>query len=597
MSLKSGQLELPTALAGIRPVQVKGSKWKRHVTAVLLIAAAASILVPMITRGGDAIAQARTGTGTGTTTKSGSQIHACNQLPPLSPSGPPASFESDSIFRFAALGRLSGAVQIQTVSFDNMTNVPPQNGGDEIHAQFKVFHNYLEAVFPLVHKNLKKTVINEYSLLFTWEGKNKDDKPLVLMAHQDVVPVLPETLNQWTHPPFSGFIDEENGRLWGRGAGDTKATLFGTLEAVEQLLKSGFVPNRSVYLAYGHDEEISGHQGAKRIAQYLENDLNLKGKLGLLIDEGPGFDVRDDVHLAAVGTGEKGYVDVSVTVETKGGHSSVPPKHTGIGLSALLIAELESNPYPISLSDNNPLLGATKCYAQHSKHADPSIQKALDHLNNGGREKLAKLLASTNEVFESLLGTTQAVDVINGGLKVNALPEKVTTVINHRIAVDSSLKGTQDHIYSVLKKVVKNYALNLTVVDFTSLNGNDVAYEIGVAHAIGKVTVEPAFPGLEPSPTSPSNGDKDLGWNVLEGTIHHVYDKSKGGETGSVVVGPSIMPGNTDTRHYWGLGKSIYRFAPIDGANAHTVDEYVVIDGYIQAIRFYHELIRNWSEA
>ncbi|KAI9336717.1 carboxypeptidase S [Obelidium mucronatum] len=475
-----------------------------------------------------------------------------------------------------------------------MTNVPPQKG-DREHAAFTRFHEYLASVFPLVHTHLNKRVINEYSLLYTWEGKNKDAEPMVLMAHQDVVPVLPETLNQWSYPPFSGYIDKDSGRLWGRGSGDTKATLLGTLEAVEELLTAGFVPNRTVFLAYGHDEEISGHQGANKIAQYLAKDLQLAGKVGLIVDEGPSFTIVDDVHVAAVGTGEKGYVDVSITVETKGGHSSVPPKHTGIGYSALLIAALESSPYPTTLSDNNPILGATRCYIEHSERPDPFIERALRHLSKS-RTLLAKKLAESSESIASLLTTTQAVDIIQGGLKVNALPEKVVTIINHRIAVDSSLVGTQTHIYKVLKQVAKEQRLNLTIVDFAS-DSHTIAFKIGSKNAVGQVTVEPAFAGLEPSPTSPSNGDNDLGWNVLEGTIHHVFDKSKGGKSGRIVVGPNMMPGNTDTRHYWALGTSIYRFAPTGGANAHTVDEYIEFDGYFEAIRFYRELIRNWSEA
>ncbi|KAJ3059303.1 hypothetical protein HDU99_006405, partial [Rhizoclosmatium hyalinum] len=74
------------------------------------------------------------------------------------------------------------------------------------------------------------------------------------------------------------YIDEKNGLLWGRGSGDTKATFMGHLEAVEKLLEAGFTPKRTVYLAYGHDEEISGHQGARKLAEYLEHDLKLAGK-------------------------------------------------------------------------------------------------------------------------------------------------------------------------------------------------------------------------------------------------------------------------------------------------------------------------------
>ncbi|KAJ3137217.1 hypothetical protein HK100_000794 [Physocladia obscura] len=353
-----------------------------------------------------------------------------------------------------------------------MTDLLPTEPDVSVHLSFLRFHAFLEIAFPLVHKHLARPGINKYSLLYSWKGANFDAAPLTLIvqAHIDVVP---ETANQWTHDPYFGYIDAENGFLWGRGSSDTKPTVIGTLEAVEALLSATngkYRPTSDIYLAF----------------EYLEQNLVLAGKVGVIVDEGTSFGSIEDVRMATVATGEKGWSLICPS-ET----------HTGIGYTALAIAALKSNAYPINLSDNNPVLGTTRCYVQHSKNADPLIKWAIENLNNGGRKVLATKLTERDAGTASLLTTTQSTDIIFGGLKVNALPEKVTAIINHRITVDSSLTETQEHIKGVLISVAKQYKPNLTINQFDS--PNEVAFE-------------------------PSNGQKSSGWDVLEGTIHHLFD-------------------------------------------------------------------------
>ncbi|KAJ3119974.1 hypothetical protein HK100_000078 [Physocladia obscura] len=519
-------------------------------------------------------------------------VNNCVQVPALTP---PISAELNVTrldspeFADAAVSRLSEAIKFPTVSYDNMTNVPPQLDieFDPIHEPFVRLREFFASAFPAIHMTLKRNIINKYSLLYTWEGSDKAASPMILMAHLDVVPVISGTENQWKYPPFSGFVDIEHGLLWGRGAADTKITVLAILEAVESILiatNGTYVPKSDIYLAFGHDEEISGFQGAKKIAQYLQEDLGLKGKIGLIVDEGSSFTQINDVRMAVIGTGEKGYADIDITVETKGGHSSVPPKHTGIGYASLTINALESNPYPTFLSDDSPILYSTRCYVEHSKNPDPFIKWAVANLDIA-RDLLAEKLASEDDFTAALLTTTQAVDLISGGLKVNALPEKVTVVTNHRIAVDSSLTKTQDHIKNTLLLVAIEYSLDLTIQKFTA--SETVAFEYNAPHAVGKISVAP-YRGkvLEPAPISPSNGADSKGWNILEGTIHHLYDNDEG----RIVVSPTLMAANTDTKHFWGLGTSILRFSPANGKNIHTANENIEIGQYLNAIKFYHEL-------
>jgi carboxypeptidase PM20D1 len=142
-------------------------------------------------------------------------------------------------------------------------------------------HAYLASAFPGVHAQLRREIVSQHSLLYSWQGSDSSLKPILLMGHLDVVPVEPGTQDKWQHDPFGGRIVDE--LIWGRGAIDNKSAVAGMLEAIEMLLAEGFRPARTVYLAYGHDEEVGGTNGAKQIAALLEN----RGvELEMVLDEG-----------------------------------------------------------------------------------------------------------------------------------------------------------------------------------------------------------------------------------------------------------------------------------------------------------------------
>ena len=212
----------------------------------------------------------------------------------------------------AAGERLAGALRIPTVSHGDPAKVDPST--------FLALHRYIAEAFPAVHRHLQREVVNELSLLYTWEGRQASLPPLLLLAHMDVVPVEPDTLGQWTHPPFDGRI--EDGYIWGRGAMDMKATFLGILEAVEMLLGEGYQPDRTVLLAFGHDEEIGGQAGARVIAERLK-ERGVRPFLildeGLALIEGAVPGMHDPVAL--VGIAEKGYLTLELTTKTEGGHS------------------------------------------------------------------------------------------------------------------------------------------------------------------------------------------------------------------------------------------------------------------------------------
>ena len=159
-----------------------------------------------------------------------------------------------------AAQHLGEAIRLKTVS---MATPEECDWGE-----WRKFHSFLERAYPLMNSRLERETINDYALLYRWKGKDESKLPILLMAHIDVVPVAEGTLSEWKYPPFSGEIAE--GYVWGRGAVDMKGSLIAIAEAVETLLEKGFVPERDVYISFGHDEEVMGESGAMDTAALLK---------------------------------------------------------------------------------------------------------------------------------------------------------------------------------------------------------------------------------------------------------------------------------------------------------------------------------------
>ncbi|KAF8850186.1 carboxypeptidase S [Acephala macrosclerotiorum] len=508
-----------------------------------------------------------------------SNLPACPQYPALKAASSDReklekevkdAINSDEFFE-KSLKNMQGAVQIPTESFDDMGPV----GNDTRFDIFKDFHKFLEKSFPL----LEFTPVNTYGILLEWKGRDASLKPYLFMGHQDVVPVPKVTESRWKYPPYSAHYD---GRfVWGRGASDCKNVVIGVLEAFETLLEKDFIPERTILAGFGFDEEISGPQGAQFIARHLEETKG-KGSIDLIIDEGGlGIKELDGATFALPGLGEKGYFDARITVETAGGHSSVPPDHTGIGILSQIVSAIEANPYEPDLTPINPYYTTLQCTAEYSPDMDSwlrkTIQKALS--SKKAAKTVADYIASKDISQRYLMQTSQATDLVSGGVKINALPEKVYAVVNHRIAVESRIKDVQANLKLVIEsKILPKFSLSLDA--WGEVSGNTSA------SSVGQIILENFDEPLEPSPVSPFDTDA---YKVFTGTIKQVMGED-------VIVAPSLMTGNTDTKFYWNLSKNIYRFAPVrDGGreNAHTVDERIGMKEHVEGVRFYAQLILN----
>ncbi|KAG9076408.1 hypothetical protein FRC06_009519 [Ceratobasidium sp. 370] len=531
--------------------------------------------------------------------------NVCPQVEPLIPSSDAnrkladelgAAF-ADPSFEAVAAESLGAAVRIPTESYDKMDPV----GKDPRWDVFYNLSSHLLEAYPGVHATLTQTRINTHALLYHWPGSDSSLKPILLTAHQDVVPVEPNTVDSWIHPPYSGYYDGT--WVWGRGATDDKTGLVGIMVTLEKLIEKGFKPRRGILVGFGIDEEASGLYGAQNIAKYIEEHFG-KNSVSVLVDEGGGILNVGDVAVAQPAVAEKGYLDVRIEVATPGGHSSVPPEHTSIGILASLLVEIESTPYDPKLSRSSPIYSLLQCYATHvpslplsfrnsileSICPPSSSHRAQRKCDEALKQVEAQLFDAQSEwnkgdkfrarAQRSLLRTTQAADMIQGGVKSNALPELASAVVNHRIRTDSSVSALQESITSKLLPLAKKY--NLALSSFSDQNLT--------SGALGTLTLSDAWgTALEPAPVTPTEGKEAAAYRLLSGVIRKTRGDKK------VVVSPAIMSGNTDTRYYWDVTPHIFRYSHLSDEDAyngmHTINEATRASGFVEQIQFFKNFI------
>ena len=435
--------------------------------------------------------------------------------------------------------RLSAAIQLPTLSFESATasNIAP----------FTKFHALLVESFPRVHARLTKETVNDGSILFTWAGKDPRLKPILLMAHMDVVPVDPASEKSWTYAPFSGQLAD--GYIWGRGTMDDKASVLGILESVEHLLIDGFQSQRTVYLAFGHDEEIGGENGAAKIAATL---AARSVQLEYVLDEGMNIlrGIIDGVNrpVALIGVAEKGYLSVELSANAAGGHSSIPPNDNAIGRISRALQRLEAAPFPASLR------GPTRAMFEYLGPEMGWTQKLLS-ANLWLFEPLVANQLSKSPLTNAILRTTLAPTIFSAGVKENVLPTQARAVINLRIMPGESTASALEHV----RTAIDDPMIKLTPLPIRT----------------------------EPSAVTDTGGPS---FKLVERTIRETAPDA--------IVAPALLVAATDSRHYAGLTKNVLRFLPItitaaDTGRYHGSDERIALTDYLRCINFYAQLIRN----
>lgn len=427
-------------------------------------------------------------------------------------------------------GKLSKMVQCETVSY---ANTP---AGEK----FEEFHKKLEELFPLVHEKLEKTVIDG-NLLFHWKGTG-EAKPILLMSHQDVVPAE----GKWEHEPFSGEISE--GKVWGRGTADTKASLMAFFQAVEELLKDGYTPKCDVYLASSCTEEWAG-DGAPKIVKELQR----RGvELFLVCDEGGGI-IAEPIggvkgNFAMVGVFEKGKGDVKFTARSTGGHASAPAKHTPIARLAAFVNDMETHCH--FRREFEPEVEAM--FEQLAPYASFPLKLVMGNLWLF-KPILKPVLGLISAQAGAMLQTTMAFTMQSGSDACNVLPQEATVSANMRFIPHQGEKESLE----IVRRVAEKYGLEMEIIhsnDYTpAVDINGEAYR-QVEAVIGKT-----FPGLP--------------------------------------VSPYVMTGATDAQFYQPVCKSCIRFAPVifgpeQMAGMHGLNENIEANCLPGAVSFYKNLIR-----
>lgn len=417
------------------------------------------------------------------------------------------------------------------------------------HQEFRKLHRYLQQAFPLVHEMLKREVVSDYSLLYTWPGSNENLKPILLSAHMDVVPVEVATKESWQEEPFAGVV--KDGFVWGRGTMDDKYRVIAIMEAVENLLEQGYQPERTVYLAFGHDEEIGGYSGAGKISALL---ASRQVELEAVFDE--GLAVAEDVlpgvkqPLALVGTAAKGNLNLRLTVDGAGGHSSVPPQDTPIDILSHALANLHDNPFEARMT-----LTTRETVEELADKMGGKYRFAMRHYGLF-KGKILRML-SKDRATDALIRTKMVPTILEAGDKYNVLPRVATAIINIRI-----LNGENDQ--TVLQHVKK------------AINDDRVQMEVYGVY----------------TPPSPVTRTNTWLYEALKLSINETFSDA--------LVVPALFPGATDSKHYTNLTNNIFRFAPqvVNRQSAqliHNVDERLSLEVYSKSIAFYRHLIYNTS--
>ena len=441
----------------------------------------------------------------------------------------PIAFDKDS-----AVSALQKLVQCKTIS-----NVDPALEDD---AEFEKLIALLPELYPDILKVCSFTRFPDRGLLFHWKGK-ASDKPAVMMAHYDVVPVVEE---MWEKPPFAGIL--EGGVLWGRGTLDTKVTLNGALSAANYLVKQGFIPEQDIYFAFSGGEEVNG-KGAVNIVNYFAETGIVPE---LVVDEGGA--VVENVFpgvsepCGMIGIAEKGMINVRYTVHSGGGHASAPLPKSPVTDLAKACRKIVDNPFPMHLTP--PVAGLFDTLGRRS-----SFVYKLIFANLWCFKPILNLICiSSGGEMNALVRTTTAFTQMEGSSARNVIPAKASLVSNMRLNPEDSVESA----VAYLKKTV-----------------NDPNVEIEVLE------------GNEPSRISVADCDS---YRKVASAVEATWN--------GCITSPYLMVQCSDSRHYGKISDKVYRFSAMDltkeeRGTIHGNNERIRVETIHRSVEFYIRLLRQ----
>jgi carboxypeptidase PM20D1 len=432
-----------------------------------------------------------------------------------------------------AAGRLGEALRLPIVTKDG---VPPDA------AALRRFHEWLSLAYPALYRSAPPITVGAGTLIFRLPGSGKAGRPIVLMAHQDVVPV--QTPGTWAAAPFSGELRE--GAVWGRGAIDNRGSLIAIIEVLNSIIEGEERLSRDVYLVSSHDEE--GMQlGAKAAAAWFQ-EHNIRPEF--VLDEGSLVISDHPVtrgSVALIGISEKGYATLRITAHATGGHSSAPPSDTAVSTLAEALRLIAADPFPLHYG------GPTKEMLDALAPSVPFTRR-IPIANSWLFAPVLERAIGATPQGAAMLQTTMAPTMLVGSPKANVLPTAASAWINYRIAPTGSVADVERRA----RNAVKGLPVTLSLVG----------------------------PAREPSRVSNS---RSVGFNQIS---------SAAGRTFGVVTAPAPVIAATDSRAFEGIADDIYRFQPIELSIAeteliHGTDEHLSVHALQEMVDFYYELLRK----
>jgi carboxypeptidase PM20D1 len=437
-----------------------------------------------------------------------------------------------------AIENLSRSIQFQTISHPNYEKFD--------YEEFQRFLSWLEREYVQVFKNLEKKYLGK-TLLLKWQGEAADLNPILLTGHYDVVPVREDADLIWQESPFSGKID--GNYVWGRGALDDKSGVIAILEAVHYLLKNNFSPRRTVYLSFGHDEEIGGRRGAGKVTEFL---LKEGVELEWTLDEG-SFLLKDIIPginkpVAVINVAEKGSLTIQVIGKAKGGHSSMPSSKSSVGYLSEALLKLENNPIPGKLEGIS--LGL---FDEVSKQMP--FQYKILFANLWLFEPLINNFLSDSPAMNAVIRTTTAPTMLSASNRLNVLASEAVGMVNFRLHP----RDNPEKIINFVKDLIGNENIEVKKVSSGTL-----------ASSVSDWETE--------------------GYRAISNSVREVY--------GDIIVAPGLMVGGSDSKHYAKAAKNSYRFNPFplsanELSGLHGIDERIKKDDFLNGIRSYIKIIQS----
>jgi carboxypeptidase PM20D1 len=416
-----------------------------------------------------------------------------------------------------------------------------QDAAENDPTEWDRLHAWLAQTYPAAHAVMQREIVAGHTLVYTWPGTDASRRPVVLLAHHDVVPVTPGTEAEWRHPPLEGVVAD--GAVWGRGAIDNKGSLVALFESLEALAAAGFRPAASVIVVSGHDEEAGGAGAAAAAALLVSRRVDAE----FVLDE--GLAVVEDFPLlgrpvALVGIAEKGYATLRVTARATGGHSSAPPAETGVETLAKAVLAITARPFPLRF--DGPAADMLRTLAPAATF---SVRMAVANDWLFG-PLLVRQIAATPAGAASL-HTTIAPTMLRGSPKENVLPQDAAAWINYRIAPGQ----TSDEVLARAREATRGLAVEL----------------------------QWERPPSEPPPVSSTDS---RGWQWIAAAA----------AAGGWPVAPGLVTATTDSRHMTAVSRDIYRFQPVVASMRefemiHGTNEHLSLDNLRRLTEFYARLV------